>query len=216
MRIGILAEGPSDVAVITNIIKGVTGLETNDIIAIQPKLQFDNTHLAHLDPDSHSTWSLVKNECIEQKKINSFFKLADSKYFAIHLDTAEAELYGVERPKTNDENYCSLLRETVINKINEWLDGKYQKEVLYAIAIQETDAWILTLHEKSESCLISDPKKELKKKFQKLKYKYEAGYKPYLIFSDDFKYSSKIRRLKCREYNCSLNDFYIQLEALIK
>ena len=216
MRIGIIAEGWSDIAVITNLIKGVTGLDTNDIVPIQPRLQYDNTHLAHLNPDTHSSWTSVRKECMEQRKMDAFFQLEDSQFFVIHIDAAEAPLYEVVKPAVKDHTYCGLLRTAISDKMREWLRGNYTNVAIFAIAIEEIDAWVLTLYDIGKTCFIVDSKKALKKTLNKLDFKYEAGKKSYLAYSDDFKNPNKLRRTKCLENNCSLNLFYQELVSKLK
>jgi hypothetical protein len=49
MKVGIVAEGPADVAVIRNILKGKLGVEGTDARAIRPKLAEDKTDLVGRD-----------------------------------------------------------------------------------------------------------------------------------------------------------------------
>lgn len=161
MRIGIVCEGPSDAAVITNILKGATGIDTSNFIPIVPIL--DNTSKAHLNPDTHSSWTVVVKECQEKKKIVPFLQQKDNTHLVIHLDTAEAMHYGVTIPDVDDPEYCSKLRNEVISQIKKWLGTEYEGITLYAVAIQEIDAWVLTIYAPKDSCMFPDAKKEFQK-----------------------------------------------------
>jgi hypothetical protein len=210
MRIGIICEGPSDAAVIVNILKGATGLDTSNFIPIVPVV--DNTTKAHLNPDTHSSWSVVINECKEKKKIRPFFSQSDSSHLVIHLDTAEAKEYGINIPENDDKEYCSKLRTEVIRKIETLLGDEYKDITLYAIAIQEIDAWVLTIYQKQENCLIRDPKKEFQRSLKKQGTKYGVGYKNYSIYSDDFRNSNKTKKNGYLSSNCSLRWFWEEAE----
>lgn len=204
MRIGIIAEGRSDIAVIQNILKGVTGLNTNNFIPIVPII--DNTSKAHLNPDTFSSWSVVKTECINKPKISKFLKLADSTHIVIHLDTAEASDYGIILPSIEDADYCKKLRDTVIAKIKEWLGNEHNFDnTLYAIAIQEIDSWVLTIYSQVQNCEIIDAKKAFKKS---IPYKYEEGYKSYNAYSQDFSNKNKTEKKGYLNFNCSLRYFW--------
>jgi hypothetical protein len=209
MRIGIIAEGGADVAVITNLLKGVTGLDSNDIVPILPKMNFDNTHLAHLNPESFSNWNLITKECIERKRIEEFFSFEDSTHIVIHIDTAESHLYEIEIPQKNYHEYCSALRNIVTQKLNALLEGKYSDKILYAIAIEETDAWILAIIDNSESCKSRNPKKKLQ---FLLKEKIVSNYDNFLKLSKPFSNETEIKKKKYLERNCSLRLFYEEIQ----
>lgn len=202
MRIGIIAEGTSDIAVIMNILKGITGLEYSQFVPLQPKTSFDRTHLAHLDPDQKGGWSLIKKECIEKNKIGPFFALSDSSQIVIHLDAAEAEDYPVVRPDKNYHEYCRTLRSRIVEKINEWLGEDFGQKILYAIAIEETDAWILVLFDLKPTCAYLNPKKRLGRALQK---KNEDST---ITFDNYLRLSKPIQKTKNHlTQNCSLELF---------
>jgi hypothetical protein len=207
MRIGIISEGPADTAVITNILKGITGLDSNDIVPLRPRLKYDNTHLAHLDPDSHGSWTLVRQECVERKKIEEFLSFEDSTHILIHIDSAEAALYGITLPEKKGHAYCEKLRALVINKIHQWLEFNHLEEVIYAIAIEETDAWVLTIFEDKETCFINNPKNKLRYIARGLMNS-SSSYDKYLALSDAFSKEKKMQKEKLLLKNCSLRLFH--------
>jgi len=213
MRIGIVSEGPADIAVITNILKGVTGLDTNDIVPIQPRLKYDKTHLAHLEATSFSTWSLVRQECLERKKIEEFLSLEDSTHVVIHIDAAEANLYEVNIPEKDYHNYCNTLRKAIVDKIKEWLDNNFPDIILHAVAIEETDAWVLAIFETRTSCEVVNPKRRLKFILNKKGENSTSDYPNYLRLTKAFTKEREI--IKSLNYNCSLRSFYEEVKQVI-
>ena len=212
MRIGIISEGQADIAVLTNLLKGLTGLDSNDIVPLRPKLKFDKTHLAHLDPESHGTWSLVRQECIERKKIEDFLAVADNTHIVIHIDTAEATQFDVRPPIKNNHIYCEKLRALVINKIHQWLDFTHLEETIYAIAIEEIDAWLLPIFETKDSCLINNPKSRLQYILTKKGQDSTSNYANYLKLSIPLSKDREIVRGKLLSKNCSLRLFYEEVK----
>jgi len=159
LRVGVIAEGKSDHAVIANILEGILGIDINEQVQfIVPRLTSDKTYIGAVknDEKSFSNWTIVRQNCIDKEEIDNFFSdnpLEQDLILIIQIDTAERHLknYEVtEPPKTKDKDYSENLRENVITKINEWLKQPYEN-LYYAIAIEETEAWLLALHEKKKS-----------------------------------------------------------------
>ncbi len=171
MIVGLFAEGRGDLAVITNILKGTLNIDRADIRYELPEYEKDQTDLSVMANEQQSSWTVVKTVCQERQKIDRFFdNPIEQKAFAvIHLDTAERHLegYGVMQPAKNAgldiKEYCRQLRTNVVNKINEWLENSHQDKIAYAIAIEETDAWVLTIYDngKADTSSYQDPKKRL-------------------------------------------------------
>lgn len=87
----------------------------------------------------------------------------------IQIDTAECEEkgYDVTRPnKDKDlEKYSLDLRNLVVEKIQTWLGVDFNENVAHAVAIEETEAWVLALLDsqlKKDSASFSDPKVKFK------------------------------------------------------
>jgi hypothetical protein len=160
MRIGIIAEGRTDQAVIKNILRGI-GFDSSDVQNIRPTLQRDET-----DKNSPTigTWQGVKNACVNREDFERFFYISDNKYIIIQLDTAECEQadFGIKRPKKEENSdYSTELRAILVEKINNWLDDNYENKLLYAISIEEMEAWILTIFTTTNTTFSIDPKKKL-------------------------------------------------------
>lgn len=156
MMVGIVAEGPADIAVIRNIVKGKLGVESDDTRAIRPRLHEDKTDLAVAGyraptPEEYSNWTLVLEECRTRAKIEDFLRNddADARLVVVHIDTAEAHLpgYDIARPDRQAPDYSDLLRALVVAKIDGLLGPDLAAGVRHAIAVEETDAWLLTIHD---------------------------------------------------------------------
>lgn len=214
MRIGVISEGHSDRAVILNIITGITRLDSSDLIPIRPEVDYDETDKAFRNPNLFSTWSLVKKECQEREKIEQFLALEGHEYVVIHIDTAEAGNYGIARP-TKDKDYCVTLRNLVIAKINEWLEDNHLESVLYAIAIEEIDAWILTIHEQKDSTKSVSPKEKLKRVLGRKNINSTVSYNNYLLLSEPLSREREVKKGKFLEYNCSLKLFFEEVKSKV-
>jgi hypothetical protein len=208
MRIGIISEGGADTAVITNILKGITGLDSSNFVPIRPRLSFDNTTLQHLDPDQKGGWSLVQLECMEKRKIVEFFSLDDATHIVVHIDSAEADQYGVGRLDKNYHEYCAELRSQIISKIKEWLNQEYEEKMLYAIAIEEIDAWVLVMFHNKTTCEIVNPKAKLQYVLRKKNEDSTSNYKNYLRLTKLFSKKNALVKEGFLSLNCSLKMFY--------
>ena len=64
MRVGVIAEGPADFAVVRSIIKAVLGLDEAEVDSIRPDLQSDETSRYAPATRAFSNWEIVKQECL--------------------------------------------------------------------------------------------------------------------------------------------------------
>jgi hypothetical protein len=167
MRIGIIAEGRGDLAVISNILRGQLGIDFEDIQFLRPQYALDETDLHAMSEEQFSNWGLVKHECTTGSLLEEFLNspIDEERLVVIHIDTAEAELTGYDVPRPSGSSLDSTieLHRRVAAKLDEWLSGRKSGQFRYAIAIEETEAWILTLYQKKETSTARDPKKALKK-----------------------------------------------------
>ncbi len=168
MRIGIIAEGKEDQTVIINILRAFN-IDRSDIIPIKPRLQRDETDANSPDNPTIGTFQGVKNACKgtdnQRPYFENAFNFSNIDYMVIHLDTAEIEQqdFAFKKPiKTKNPVYSIDLRAKTIALINEWLDDNYKEQLLYAIAIEEIEAWILTILEGKNTTNSANPKKRLK------------------------------------------------------
>lgn len=168
MRIGIIAEGRGDLAVISNILRGQLGIEFEDIQFLRPQYALDETDLHAMSEEQFSNWGLVKKECTTGALLEEFLNspIDEERLVVIHIDTAEAERpgYDVTRPPSSTKDSAIELHRRVAAKLDEWLSKRKSDQFHYAIAVEETEAWILTLYQKKkETSTARDPKKALQK-----------------------------------------------------
>lgn len=173
MAYGIVAEGKSDIAVLINILKGSLNIDRSEIIPLVPQLEYDETDLGQMPPEAFSNWTLVKKQCIEKGAILPFLDnpFDEHPVLIIQIDTAECEDigYDVVRPqKSGNPNYSDTLRNLVVQKIKDWHQMEDDSQILYAICIEETDAWILTAYSNSNTSKYPNPKAKLDKELNRV------------------------------------------------
>ncbi len=244
MKVGIVAEGPADIAVIRNILKGRLGVEQKDARAIRPRLNEDKTDLIERTTalgyrpqtlEEYSNWALVLEECRARTKIESFLlnELGDARFVVVHIDTAEAHHtgYDIARPDRSAPDYSDRLRALVVAKIDALLGPDLAPGVRHAVAIEETDAWVLTIHDDQgdrDTGSRPDPKKRLRfvldRKASKGKAREKkprddggrerkkSGYEQYLALSADFRDGVELDA--CAQRNRSLRLFVDSLTPL--
>jgi len=193
MRVGIIAEGKTDQAVIENILCGMFGIDRESIQPIRPSDGTDETDLHQQKPDQFGNCALVRKDCLERFKIRDFFSSPideGERLLVIHVDTdevgrADAVLTAVRPAKdlqatpalkkskkktskieanpagNSSVPYADTLRNNVIAEIDSWLEGEFKPLLRYAIAIEETEAWVLALHVDQDTGEYRDPKKAL-------------------------------------------------------
>lgn len=193
MRVGIVAEGRSDQAVIGNILKGALGIEQESIQFIRPEFYLDETDSHHLRPEQLSNCASVRDECRNRNCIQKFFASPvddgdGPRLLVVHVDTAEIgrtdaaidvtrpeKPIGAPRPQKGQQRrtskqpdlqkeqtrYTVALVAAVKAKIEEWLGDELIKTACLAIAVEEIEAWVLTLHIDSVTDFLPDPKKAL-------------------------------------------------------
>ena len=166
MRVGLIVEGKSDAAVITNILKGKLNISKSDVQYLSPELDYDETSLHEMSIEQFSNWTIVKANCQNREKFEKFFEFDDNSFIVIHIDSdVRNEVgYDIKLPATTTRmEDLEALRNNIVNKVAEWLDNNYLGKVVFAIAIEEIDAWVLTLYSKNnnETGFIQKPKEKL-------------------------------------------------------
>lgn len=207
MKIGIIAEGSEDQIVIKNILRSF-GIDGSDIELIKPALKYDQTDIHNPDNLTVGTLQGVKNACVGYNAyrvyFERFFADEDSKFIVIHVDTAEIDSQDfvfVKPIKTGNANYATELRKQVIELIDNWLANNYKNQILYAVAIEEIEAWCLAIYTETDTILSANPKKKLKEQIiprLNIKYDFEEISKPF---------RKKKNIAKFQKYNQSLSDF---------
>lgn len=227
MRIGIIAEGKADLAVLTNILRGVLGISSHEVQPLRPDLHLDETDLAR-SADRFGNWGIVRQECLSGAKIADFMAspIDDGpRLIVIQIDTAEAHLYEVERPakpRTEHGAYADELCARVAAKIRGWLDARWHAACCHAIAVEEIDAWVLTIWEPERDSIGSvGPKERLtrvwsgavseKERRRLTALKARSEYDLFDALSREFRKGAALRRFAAA--NRSLARFIESLEA---
>ncbi|HBF21320.1 MAG TPA: hypothetical protein DDW81_14555 [Cryomorphaceae bacterium] len=211
MKVGVICEGHTDRAVIAKILKGLKGIDSSQIVPLRPDYSKDETDLAVNPIDSFGSWTNVREECRNREKITRFLSIEDQGMIIIQLDSAESHDFGITKP-AKDKNYSTVLRERIIEKINEWLDNEFLEETIYAVAIEETEAWVLTIYEKRNSTASADPKARLKRVLGKKGVKYTHNLEGFSDISDKFSKRKNFVKEKYLTFNQSLADFCQEVE----
>lgn len=225
VRIGIIAEGRADLAVIRNLLKGVCDIDNSDIQHISPEYDCDETDLAQMAENEFGSWTLVKKKCQEMIAIKEFFQVEGERFLIIQIDSDNRNQkdYDVLAPAvltTKDD--IQELRQNIITKIKEWLNStEFDARILYAVAIDATESWVLSLYTNDdETGLLVNPKKRLHDKINSLfpekQKKQLFALKMYDYFFEISKDFRKSKPLKpCLPKNQSLQDFVQALNDII-
>lgn len=222
MEIRIIAEGPADKDVIKAIIRKLTGAESENIITILPSDTIDETDRFS---GNFSNWRLVLDKIADSSFWENAMTTIEGDYiFAIHIDTAERgeSGYDVNMPQRSGVmdwgQYAIDLRKNVRQKMESLIPKAYHSRIAYAIAIEETEAWILPLFEnvKHDTSSHAQPKESLDRiigKDDKLQKKFINTAKKDLDYEKLGK--ELVGELKnCRKKSYSLDAFCIELENL--
>lgn len=221
MRLGIIAEGKADIAVIKAVLKALKGIDGSDVVQLRPSEQYDETDLNELN---FSNWNLVLKSCGDEHLLQPFFEgLVEDALLVVQIDTAERGEAGydiVEPLRTKDTNwqeYCDQLYTTVENKITKIVPEAYRNKVAYAIAIEETDAWLIPLFDSSckETAQYANPKERLHYLINKIDRKKRNSYIDTDKKNLNYVYIAKDMRKKlklCRQKSRSLDLFCLEIE----
>lgn len=224
MRIGVIAEGHADIAVIRAVLKALKGIDGSDIVAIRPSELYDETDLHAMN---FSNWNLVLQSCGDEALLHSFFDgLDEEALLIVQIDTAErAEAgYDIVSPlrgkETEWRSYSRQVYDAVKEKMMSVIPEGYQEKMIYAIAIEETDAWLIPLFDRTsqDTAQYANPKEHLRKLVGKMDKGTRMKYVNTAKKNLDYVAIAKGMRKeldRCREKNFSLNLFCIALERLI-
>ncbi len=225
MRVGIIVEGRSDAAVITNILKGKLNISKSDIQYLVPEFDYDESSLAEMNSEHFSNWTIVKQNCLNRQKIADFIEsFENNRFVVIHLDSdTRTEIgYEVNEPiAINTIADIELLRQNIVDKINEWLENQFVGNIAFAIAIQEIDAWVLSIHANQETGMspnakerlfrvINAPNKFSNKEMRKIFSLNDDKYEQYHLLSQDFRKRNNLQSASLK--NISLKKFCESLE----
>lgn len=222
MRFGIIAEGYADVAVIKAVLKALIGIDGSDIIQLRPSEQFDETDLNEMQ---FSNWNLVFESCQNEDLLYTYFEsFPEEALSVVQIDTAERGEAGYDVPKplrtkdTEWKTYSEQLFSAVKEKISQIIPNAYREKVTYAIAIEETDAWLIPLFDTShkDTAQHATPKEHLHNLIRKMDGKRRNRYTD--TIKKNLNYVNIGKELKrksltiCRQRNRSLDLFCAEIE----
>jgi hypothetical protein len=149
--IGIVAEGVTDYAVISNIVYGFFADEEPIIKPIQPV--FDEDQKASKgyiiqSGEQFGGWVNVFDYCKDQERLSKDMQGLD--YLIIQIDTDTSDEIGYDVSK-NDAQNQELSPDELIGKIIEKINSLlihsnfYQEKIIFAIAVHSTECWLLSL-----------------------------------------------------------------------
>ena len=224
MRVGVIAEGFADVNVIKAILKKIAGIDGSEVRLLRPQEQLDETDLNELN---FSNWQLVFESCKDEEKLSAFFEdIEGEALLIVHVDTAERGLKGydiLEPQRTASVDYAvysEQVRVQVIEKLKSLLPERFHQHIAYAIAIEETDAWLIPLFENNAKDTASHTK--AKETLSKLIGKDKKRQKEYTDTSKKSLNYKKLGKLfaknlpLCRTRNKSLDLFCVEIEGRVK
>ncbi len=222
MRYGIIAEGIADVYVIRNILKYLLKVDSTDIFSIRPTEIFDETDVLKM---RFSNWELVMRTCADTDVLSAFFdSFEEEGIIIVQIDTAERgeTNYNIPLPiRTKDTDwmtYSETLRQAVKAKLETFIPSQYRYKMVYAVAIRETDAWLIPIFCKSDNdtSSLANPKERLQATIGSLgnkKKKFINTNKRHLDYQEIAK-QFKRTLPDCRKANRSLDLFCTDLESI--
>lgn len=163
MRAGIVAEGRGDLGILTRILKGALGLDLDEIVFLRPEFDVDETDTFAMVAAQRSNWALVLDECRDRGRVREFFEAPtdEERILVVQIDAAECGLPGfdVVRPGPAD---IALLCERIERTVLGWMEDEYADRLCVAVAVEETEAWVLPLYlDAPDTCVFTDPKARL-------------------------------------------------------
>jgi hypothetical protein len=207
VNIGIIAEGDTDFVALQNILIGYFDKDvTGYINQLQPKR------------GQMGGWSRVLNYCETTNFKNDF---VDNDFMVIQVDTDKS--FELPFDVAHEQNGKKLSVQELIENVKERFKKSFESafgvdffpnhshRILFAIAVHETECWLLPLHylKEKEGGSIKNCYETLNKKVKGL----QKTYKIYDALSDDFTTPKKLE--KASQANPSFKIF-IENELKIK
>lgn len=213
---GLITEGVTDQKVIQAIFRGVFDPEEVDVRPFLPIA--DNTYKHQLP--SFSNWELVLKYCASPK-FEEAFPFVD--YVVVHIDTDQCDdpKFGV--PKTTEQGallpqeMVQRVSEKLIERIGEAIWSKYQNRIVFAVAVETTECWLLPLYAtdkargKHLNCLTVLNTHLRKKNLHPIN---PADKTPRRYTDLAVPYNKRKELMKHAPHNPSLDDFVKRLEEL--
>lgn len=136
----LVTEGPTDHAILNNILLGYFKRQREPAV-----------HREHPDPQSEASfggWTLLF-KYLRDKKFRQAFQL--NRFLIIHVDTDVSEERGFDVPHQNENGSLSVAKlvENVIERLRKEIGEQdlatYAGRFIFAIAVHQTECWVLPL-----------------------------------------------------------------------
>jgi hypothetical protein len=140
-KFAIIAEGPTDVVVLENILQGYFEDESDEVVVnpVQPPRPLTQ---------SHAGWGLVFKS-LKRRDYEGAFQFND--YLIIHIDTDVQEEAGFDVPRREGGEELSLPErvDRVIARLKSDIDEVFLQthgqRIFFAIAVDSIECWLLPL-----------------------------------------------------------------------
>jgi hypothetical protein len=110
---------------------------------------------------------LVRSECEDGRLIAEFLDspIDEDRLVVIHIDADECHLpgYDVPRPPPDHPDPVPELRAHIVAAIDRWLGAIAGDRIHHAVAVEETDAWVLAIHVGPDTAHLANVKKRLER-----------------------------------------------------
>jgi hypothetical protein len=202
VKFGFVVEGPTDRAVLENILIGYFDEDFSEYFTpLQPR-----------EMKESGGWSRVLTYCQSTDFVDAF---DDNDFVIIQIDTDKSSEFNV----LHDENGEKLPVDQLVENVKIHFDSLFKTafgdtfltqfghRILLAVAVHSTECWLLPLYFKGDK-----DKMEIKNCYQKLNTKIEGlnkTYKKYDAISADYRNAKTLK--KAVDKNISLNLFFEEL-----
>ncbi len=143
MRIGLIAEGASELRILKHLIGRYLGTE-HDVNEIQPKTDNKGTQIVP------GGWDRVITTFEHENTVKE--ALVENDYILIQIDTDQAQTAPFSVCVTDEQGQCCTpevlyqrVSERILNHIPN-IDGEQKKKIILAICISEIECWLLPIY----------------------------------------------------------------------
>lgn len=145
----LIAEGKTDLYVIENILVGLLGEDNIDVIDLSPLRKAKAG-------ESFSNWEKVLEYCT-QAEFAQAFQTEGFIIIQIDTDVSEQKGFDVLKYRGNAEKELTIngliekVKEKIIEKITKEVYEQHKDRIIFAIAINSIECWLLPLYFEKES-----------------------------------------------------------------
>ena len=136
-KFGLITEGVTDQTILKAILTGWTGNKKLVVKELQPK------------PEESGGWTKVFQYC-ESLEFKGTFAYYD--FIVIQIDTdfmsgdSVGEKYRIDLKNLNEKETVEAFQAKIVELIGEEFYGEYSERIIFAIAINEIECWLLPVY----------------------------------------------------------------------